>query len=100
MAKTQSNLNSKSGVDTFEPHQFCVVLHNDDFTTMEFVVMILQTIFRKTAAEAEDLMMRVHREGKAIAGIYSYDIAKTKALQATDMARAENYPLKLTVEEV
>lgn len=100
MPKTQSHLNSTSDTRFMEPHQYSVVLHNDDFTTMDFVVMILQMIFRKSSAEAEDLMMKVHREGKAIAGTYSYDIAMSKKMKAEGMARQENFPLKLTVEEI
>ncbi len=76
-----------------------VVLHNDDFTTMEFVVKILMTIFRKSEAEAQTLMLMVHKEGRAVAGTYSLDIAPSKVQKATAMARMENFPLRLTIEQ-
>ena len=72
-----------------EPRQYKVVFHNDDFTTMEFVTEVLRQVFNKHADEAVTLMMKVHREGQAIVGIYSYDVAMTKAARATAMARNE-----------
>ena len=81
-----------------EPRQYKVVFHNDDFTTMEFVTEVLRQVFNKHADEAVTLMMKVHREGQAIVGIYSYDVAMTKAGRATAMARNEGYPLKITCE--
>lgn len=77
-----------------------VILHNDDETTMDFVVHILTTIFRKTLSEAETLMLKVHHEGAAVAGTYLRDIAESKADKATREARANGFPLMLTVEEV
>ncbi|MDE5975142.1 MAG: ATP-dependent Clp protease adaptor ClpS [Muribaculaceae bacterium] len=84
---------------TDEPRQFAVVLHNDDFTTMEFVVEVLMKVFYKSEQEAETLMLAVHHAGKARIGRYSYDIACSKALTATEMARTEGFPLRVTVEE-
>ena len=81
-----------------EPRQYKVVFHNDDFTTMEFVTEVLRQVFNKHVDEAVTLMMKVHREGQAIVGIYSYDVAMTKAARATAMARNEGYPLKITCE--
>ena len=81
-----------------EPRQYKVVFHNDDFTTMEFVTEVLRQVFNKHADEAVTLMMKVHREGQALVGIYSYDVAMTKAARATAMARNEGYPLKITCE--
>lgn len=81
-----------------EPRRYRVVLHNDDFTTMEFVVMMLKTVFFKTDAEAETLMLMVHRQGKAVAGIYSRDIAVSKVQKATRMARENGFPMRLTIE--
>lgn len=80
-----------------EPERFKVIIFNDDFTTMDFVVMILKTVFFKTQQEAEELMLKVHKSGQAIAGIYSYDIAHSKVEKATRMAREEKFPLRLTV---
>lgn len=81
-----------------EPRRYKVVFHNDDFTTMEFVTHVLQTVFSKPADEAVSLMMKVHREGLAVVGVYSYDTAMTKVSQATVMARREGFPLKITCE--
>ncbi len=71
-------------------------MFNDDFTPMDFVVDVLEEIFFKSAAEAEQIMLKVHHEEKAVVGIYSYDIAKSKAEKAMEKAREEKYPLKLT----
>lgn len=82
-----------------EPRQYKVIFHNDDFTTMEFVTDVLRVVFNKVADEAVMLMMKVHREGQAVVGVYSYDVAMTKASQATAMARREGFPLKITCEK-
>lgn len=81
-----------------EPRRYKVIIYNDDFTTMEFVVMVLKQVFLKSEEEANALMLQVHHSDKAVAGIYSYDIAVSKARKATTMAREQNYPLRLTVE--
>ena len=81
-----------------EPRQYKVIFHNDDFTTMEFVTHVLQVVFSKPTDEAVILMMKVHREGQAIVGVYSYDVAMTKANQARAMARKEGFPLQITCE--
>lgn len=98
MPKEQTNLKEKTNSEIKEPRHFAVVLHNDDFTTMDFVVEVLTEIFFKTLEEAENLMLKVHNEGAAIAGIYSLDIAASKANKATARARKEGFPLRLTVE--
>ena len=82
-----------------EPRRYKVIIYNDDFTTMEFVVMILKQVFLKSEEEAETLMLQVHHSDKAVVGIYSYDIAVSKARKATTMARDQGYPLRLTVEK-
>jgi ATP-dependent Clp protease adaptor protein ClpS len=81
-----------------EPPKHAVVLHNDDYTTMEFVVEVLKKFFQKTEAEAMAIMLRVHEDGKGVAGIFSYEIAETKAVQVDFVARGRGYPLKCTVE--
>lgn len=96
MAKQQSSVSESQRTRLKEPRRYKVYIHNDDFTTMEFVVKVLMTIFYKTKPEAEVLMMRVHRSDKAVVGIYSYDIAVSKVRKATQMARDEGYPLRLT----
>lgn len=83
-----------------EPKRYAVFLHNDDYTTMEFVVEVLTSDFSKPQEEAVGIMLRVHEEGKAVAGIYSYEIAESKILKVTEKARRSGYPLKLTMEPV
>ncbi|MBR1702023.1 MAG: ATP-dependent Clp protease adaptor ClpS [Lachnospiraceae bacterium] len=82
-----------------EPKLYQVIMLNDDFTSMEFVVEILIDIFHKDPATAETLMLYVHKNGRAVVGKYPYDIALTKIEQATDRARAQGYPFRLTMEE-
>ncbi|NDG84011.1 MAG: ATP-dependent Clp protease adaptor ClpS [Proteobacteria bacterium] len=82
------------------PRKFAVFLHNDDYTTMEFVVEVLTSDFSKPQEEAVGIMLRVHEEGKAVAGIYSFDIAESKILKVTEKARKSGFPLKLTMEPV
>ncbi len=81
-----------------EPRRYRVFFLNDDFTTMEFVVMVLQQVFFKDTREAYGLMFKVHHEGKACVGIYPYDIARSKADKAIRIARENGYPLRITVE--
>lgn len=73
-------------------------MHNDDITTMEFVVNVLRTVFFKTAEAATTLMLDVHHKGSAIVGTYSYDIAASKANKAMVMAREQGFPFRLTLE--
>jgi len=81
-----------------EPPKYAVVLHNDDYTTMEFVIEVLRKYFRKTEEQAVEVMMQVHNQGKGIAGIYSYEIAETKVVQVHQFARTRGYPLLCSVE--
>lgn len=74
-------------------------MHNDDFTSMEFVVEILIDIFKKDTLEAERLMLMVHESGKAVVGTYPYDIAATKVNNALARAKAEGFPFRMTLEE-
>ena len=82
-----------------KPKLFKVILHNDDFTTMEFVVFVLNYVFNRDEAEAISVMLKVHNEGIGIAGIYPYEIAKMKSEKAMNLARSREYPLLCTVEE-
>ena len=77
---------------------FKVLLHNDDYTTMDFVVEILMTVFRKSKIEATRVMMVVHNSGKGVAGVYTREIAESKATDAIGRARARGYPLLATTE--
>lgn len=82
-----------------KPPMFKVLLHNDDFTTMEFVVFVLRTVFRRNEADAFTIMMKVHHEGVGTAGIYNYEIAQMKAEKAMILARNHEFPLLCSVEE-
>jgi ATP-dependent Clp protease adaptor protein ClpS len=83
-----------------EPPLFKVLLHNDDFTTMEFVVWILESIFNMAEEQALQVMLNVHLRGIGIAGIYTYEIAETKVEKTTALAREQEYPLLVTMEQV
>ena len=83
---------------TKTPRKYRVVMHNDDFTPMEFVIHVLESIFRKSKAEATRVMLTVHTEGAATAGTYSREIAETKASKAIALARSEGYPLLVSTE--
>lgn len=98
MAKQQGSVKERERIFTNFPKHYKVIFHNDDFTTMEFVVKVLMEVFYKSETEATTLMLAVHQEGKAVVGIYSYDMAVTKANKATAMAKAEGYPLRVTYE--
>ena len=98
MAEEQSATRERQRTDLREPRRYKVTIYNDDFTSMEFVVMILTQVFFKSEAEAETLMLKVHHSDKAVVGIYSYDVATSKARKATNMAREAGFPLRLTVE--
>ncbi len=82
-----------------KPPLYKVVLHNDDFTTMDFVVYILRTIFHRSEGESLMIMLKVHTEGIGIAGVYTYEIATMKAEKAMNLARSREFPLLCTVEE-
>ena len=83
-----------------KPGKFAVALHNDDFTPMEFVVYVLQEIFNHPADRAEQIMLSVHKEGMGIAGVYRLEIAEQKAYETAECAKENQYPLKITIEEV
>jgi ATP-dependent Clp protease adaptor protein ClpS len=95
----ETDVLTESEVKLEKPPLYKVVLHNDDFTTMEFVVFVLRTVFHRDTAEAFDIMLKVHNEGVGIAGVYTYEIAQMKAEKAMNLARAQEYPLLCTVEK-
>lgn len=82
-----------------DPTLYKVVLLNDDYTTMDFVVHVLETVFQKSPAEAFGIMMRVHLDGRGVAGVYPWEVAETKADAVVAAARKAEYPLRATVEE-
>jgi ATP-dependent Clp protease adaptor protein ClpS len=86
-------------VRTRRPAMFRVLLLNDDYTPMEFVVEVLRKFFNKSQAEATEIMLAVHNQGRGICGVYSYQVAETKVAQVTEAARAEEHPLQCTMEK-
>ena len=95
----QGETREKTRINIREPKHFKVIMHNDDFTTMDFVVGILIDIFHKDEAEAQRLMLMVHKSGRAAVGTYPYDIAVTKIQSAMSRAKEEGFPFRMTVEE-
>lgn len=95
----QGETKEKIRIDLREPKHYRVIMHNDDFTSMEFVVEILTDIFHKEQAEAERLMLMVHHKGKAQVASYPYDIAVTKVQTARKRAKEEGFPFRMTIEE-
>ncbi|MBU3145696.1 ATP-dependent Clp protease adaptor ClpS [Clostridium sp. CF012] len=93
------NIKEKVEIDIKEPNKYNVIIHNDDYTSMEFVVQVLVGVFKKQVVEATKIMFDVHKKGRGIAGIYSYDVGVTKIIQAMEMCEESGFPLKLTLEE-
>ena len=83
-----------------KPSNFAVILHNDNYTTREFVVYVLQEIFNRPLDQAERIMLSVHNEGMGIAGVYRLEIAEQKAYDTTVLVKENEFPLKITVEEM
>ena len=96
---TQNSFKENTSEKIKEPKRYMVIMHNDDFTTMEFVVEVLVDIFKKDPVSAEQIMLFVHKNGRAVVGEYPYDIALTKTTQALDRAKAEGFPFRMTIQE-
>ncbi len=90
---------SRTDEETREPSMYKVLLHNDDYTTMDFVVEILMYVFHKPLEEATRIMLNVHRQGIGLCGIYTYEVAETKVNTVDSLARENGFPLKCTMEE-
>jgi ATP-dependent Clp protease adaptor protein ClpS len=103
MSRRETELNHEVVAETTKklqkPHPYKILLHNDDYTTMEFVVGVLQYVFYKEHAEAVQIMLDVHKKGMGVAGIYPYEVAETKVAVVESLARQNEYPLKCTMEE-
>jgi ATP-dependent Clp protease adaptor protein ClpS len=94
-----SETGTKTDQKIWEPKMYRVILHNDDYTTMDFVIDVLISVFHKPAAEAMQIMLDVHKKGKGICGAYTYDIAATKVSQVHELAMRREFPLKCSLEE-
>lgn len=98
MAKQQGLIKEREKVFTNFPKHYRVIFHNDDFTTMEFVVKVLVEVFYKSQSEATTIMLAVHETGRGVVGLYSYDMAVSMTKRATAMARESGFPLRITYE--
>jgi ATP-dependent Clp protease adaptor protein ClpS len=96
---TDIQIEEKIKITVSEPKRWKVILLNDDSTPMEFVTSILIDIFKHTADTARDIMLQIHETGSGIAGIYSFEIAEVKAVEATNISRANGFPLQIKLEE-
>ncbi|MGE4504308.1 MAG: ATP-dependent Clp protease adaptor ClpS [Desulfovibrionaceae bacterium] len=103
MPKTRSDNDSQTelltGEEVREPRRYKVLLHNDDYTTMDFVVEVLVRIFRKSESEATIIMLAVHNEGVGLCGIYPFEVAETKVETVRAMAKNAGYPLRCSMEK-
>ena len=97
--KTERTIAEKTRTEQREPESFQVFLLNDDYTTMEFVVQVLEGIFNKGPAEAFRIMMLVHTQGQGLCGIYPWDIAETKVATVHEIARDAGFPLRAVIEK-
>ena len=99
MASTDILLDEKIKVTVSEPKNWKVIFLNDDTTPMEFVISVLIEVFKHTQDTARDITLQVHETGSGIAGIYSFEIAEAKAVESTNLARANGFPLQIKLEE-
>jgi ATP-dependent Clp protease adaptor protein ClpS len=99
MASTDIQIDEKIKIKVSEPKNWKVILLNDDTTPMEFVIAILMEIFKHSHNSATDVTVQVHETGSGIAGVYSFEIAEAKAVEATQTARTNGHPLQIKLEE-
>jgi ATP-dependent Clp protease adaptor protein ClpS len=100
LTENETELAEKTRKKTKEPEEFRVILLNDHYTTMDFVVQILMSIFHKSEEEANRIMLDVHRKGRGMVGMYPWDIAQTKADQVHAVARQNEFPLRCIIEQI
>jgi len=97
--ETEGEVISKTREELKEPPMYKVLLHNDDYTTMEFVVELLMSVFHKTFEDATRIMLNIHKTGIGICGIYTYEVAETKVKTTHELATERGYPLKSSIEK-
>lgn len=97
--ETQADVKTKPKQATKKPSMYKVLLLNDDYTPMDFVVFILETLFSKSHEEANEIMLNVHKNGVGVCGIYTYEVAETKASQVMNLARRNQHPLQCHIEK-
>ena len=90
----------EDSIEINEPDEYKVLLHNDNYTTMDFVVKVLTSVFNKSHEEANRIMLNVHKKGIGVCGIYTHEIAETKVYIVNQMATHNNFPLKCTMEKL
>jgi ATP-dependent Clp protease adaptor protein ClpS len=96
--RTEGELLEKTRQETKKPELYKVFLLNDDYTTMDFVIEVLETVFHKQPAEAFRIMMMVHTQGKGLCGVYPHEVAETKVDTVIESAREHGYPLRAAME--
>jgi len=96
--QTKPSIESQN--ETRQPPLFKVLMHNDDYTTMEFVVEALQAVYRKPPTEANQIMLHIHFKGVGMCGIFPFEVAETKVARVHAMARAQGYPLRCTLDSL
>jgi ATP-dependent Clp protease adaptor protein ClpS len=99
MPTTDVTLEEKVKVVISEPKNWKVIVLNDDSTPMEFVIFVLIDIFKHNQDTARDIMLQVHETGSGVAGVYTFEIAEAKAVEATNLARTNGHPLQIKLEE-
>lgn len=96
--KTRETTKTRPKTETRRPPMFRVLLHNDNYTTKDFVVDILESVFHKGPLEAEQIMENVHENGIGVAGVYPWDVAETKVMTVHSLAQKNGYPLRCSME--
>ncbi|MBU1139403.1 MAG: ATP-dependent Clp protease adapter ClpS [Proteobacteria bacterium] len=100
MSDKKGSVATRDRTQVREPSLYKVLLHNDDYTSMEFVIAILENVFGKNTSDASKIMMNVHQEGVGVAGIYTREICETKVAIVHELARQSEYPLRCSIEQV
>jgi ATP-dependent Clp protease adaptor protein ClpS len=99
MPTTEIQIDEKIKQKVQEPKRFKVILLNDDTTPMDFVMGVLETIFKHTQETAKEITLEIHNTGSGVAGVYSFEIAEVKAVESTQLARSNGFPLQIKMEE-